>query len=140
MDSPHTWAPRTELVILGWTTAVGAVFWLVMTRDPMARLFAGAAALLLIALCAHATVIRPRLLVDQDGVSIREIRGVRRMRWNQFRHRLRRTRRFGIEVAVIEIDVFEPEEHLIVLTQLDLGTDPLDVDQRLSELRLASGG
>lgn len=135
MSSTRAWAPALGLVIVGWAAAAGAVCWAVLTTDPMDRLVAVVAAVVLVGLSGHATVVRPRLAADHDGITLRTLGGTRHLRWDQFRHRVIRTRRLGVSVSNLEFDAFEPVEDLVVLTRLDLDADPEDVDAELSTLR-----
>jgi hypothetical protein len=118
------------VVITSWLAAAVAVVSAVLTDDPPGRLFGVVAAAFLGAAALFGTVARPRLAVDDTGVAVRGLLGVRRWPWSRV-HRLRvvRHRRLGREVPLLELDVMEADgsERLLVLGRLDLGAHPDDV-------------
>ncbi|MDQ7810095.1 PH domain-containing protein [Amycolatopsis sp. A133] len=87
------------------------------------------------AFAGHATVVRPRLAADADGLVARTLSGTQRLPWAQTRTRLRTTRRMGRDGVTLEI---EHDEQLYVFGWLDLGEDPRDVLDVLSTLRARS--
>jgi hypothetical protein len=87
------------------------------------------------AFAAHATVVRPRLAADAEGLVARTLGGTHRLPWAQTRTRLRTTRRLGRDGVTLEI---EHDEQLYVFGWLDLGEDPRDVLDVLSTLRARS--
>ncbi|MFB9430269.1 PH domain-containing protein [Streptoalloteichus tenebrarius] len=138
----RSWSPSAGLVALVWVLLAAAVLWLVLTDEAAARLMAGVAAVALALLAAQGTFGRPRLAADPDGLTVRSLFGSRRYPWSSVgRVRVVRTRRFGRETPVLEIDVVRGEhEHLLVLTRLDLGGEPDDVADELVALRGAENG
>ncbi|QKV81415.1 PH domain-containing protein [Amycolatopsis sp. Hca4] len=84
------------------------------------------------AFAGHATLVRPRLAADAEGLVARTLGGTHRLPWAQTRTRLRTTRRMGRDGVTLEI---EHEEQLYVFGWLDLGEDPRDVLDFLSTLR-----
>ncbi|MFB9684823.1 PH domain-containing protein [Amycolatopsis plumensis] len=84
------------------------------------------------AFAAHATIVRPRLAADAEGLVARTLGGTHRLPWAQTRTRLRTTRRMGRDGVTLEI---EHDEQLYVFGWLDLGEDPRDVLDVLSTLR-----
>ncbi|WP_410616357.1 PH domain-containing protein [Amycolatopsis sp. lyj-109] len=84
------------------------------------------------AFAAHATLVRPRLAADAEGLVARTLGGTHRLPWAQTRTRLRTTRRMGRDGVTLEI---EHDEQLYVFGWLDLGEDPRDVLDVLSALR-----
>ncbi|NBH10401.1 PH domain-containing protein [Amycolatopsis sp. SID8362] len=84
------------------------------------------------AFAAHATLVRPRLAADAEGLVARTLGGEHRLPWGQTRTRLRTTRRLGRDGVTLEV---EHDEQLYVFGRLDLGEDPRDVLDVLSTLR-----
>src|SRR5437588_2325248 len=103
----RTWSPRPPLVGLGWLLAVAALGWAVATSDLAGRLLVGIAAVALGLMALYGTVARPRLVADGDGVEVRGLRGGHRWAWPQLKVRVVRTRRFGREVAMLELDGYD---------------------------------
>jgi hypothetical protein len=87
------------------------------------------------AFAAHATLVRPRLAADAEGLLARTLSGTHRLPWAQTRTRLRTTRRMGRDGVTLEI---EHDDQLYVFGWLDLGEDPRDVLDVLSTLRARS--
>jgi PH (Pleckstrin Homology) domain-containing protein len=134
--SARTWAPKVEIVVLTWVLTVLAAGWAVLTDDPPGRVLLGAVAVLLALAGLHATVARPRLSADQDGVAIRGLTGSRRFPWAEVNVRLVRTRRLGRDSSALEVDADNAEPPtLVVLGRLELGADPEDVVDELLALR-----
>ncbi|MBE1499637.1 hypothetical protein H4696_006737 [Amycolatopsis lexingtonensis] len=84
------------------------------------------------AFAGHATLVRPRLAADAEGLVARTLGGTHRLPWAQTRTRLRTTRRMGRDGVTLEV---EHDEQLYVFGWLDLGEDPRDVLDVLSTLR-----
>jgi hypothetical protein len=93
------------------------------------------AALAVGAFAAHASLVRPRLAADTEGLVARTLSGTHRLPWAQTRTRLRTTRRLGRDGVTLEI---EQDDELYVFGWLDLGEDPRDVLDVLSTLRARS--
>lgn len=131
------YAPKPLAVLLAWAAALAALGWAVSTADPVGRLLAITAVVLLGALALTATVARPRLAADRAELRVGRLRGPQRWPWHDV-HRVEvvRTRRLGRESTVLELDVTDPDgtERLIVLTRLDLGADPVLVARELHEV------
>ncbi|MFI9008662.1 PH domain-containing protein [Actinosynnema sp. NPDC053489] len=136
MNPPRTWSPQPGMVGLAWGLAAVFLLVTIISSDPMSRVFLGLATLVQLALGAHGTFVRPRLLVDDSGLTVRTLSGPRRLPWHEVKVRLVRTRRFGRETPTLELDWQHGEdEQLFVLTTVDLGTDPRDVADVLHALR-----
>jgi hypothetical protein len=131
------WSPRPALVILGWILAATAALWLVVATDPAGRLLAAVAAVGLAAAALHGSIVRPRLSADADGLAVRGVGGLRRWPWSAVDVQVVRMRRLGRDVSMLELETRDAEgnEQLLVLTRLDLGTEPEDVVEALAELR-----
>jgi hypothetical protein len=123
-------------VALAWVLAAVAAAGAVFTSDPPGRVLLAVVALLLGMAAVFATVARPRLAADHDGVSVRGLTGTRTWRWGEVNVRLVRTRRLGRDTATLEVDADGAEPPaLVVLGRLDLGADPEDVVEELLALR-----
>ncbi|MFR9803318.1 PH domain-containing protein [Pseudonocardia sp. RS010] len=129
----HRWAPARGLVALGWVLAGAALAWFLVlllgAADPAGRLIAGVAALGLGYASLVGTVARPRLALHAHGLVVRSLTRTRSVDWPAVqRVRVLRTRRFGRETSLLELDLLVGgEERLVVLGRLDLGADPEDV-------------
>jgi len=138
----HTfrWAPPIALVVIGWLGAAAAAFWCVAgTSDATGRLLAGVTVLVLASAALFGSRARPRLAASPTGLAIRGVGGPVRYEWEQVsRVRLVHTRRFGRDVASLEVEARGPgdeDERLLVFGWLDLGADPRDVADALATLR-----
>jgi hypothetical protein len=127
-------------VVVGWLLAVGAAAWLttlwVTGADPAGRLIAGVAAVGAGIAALFGTRARPRLRADADGLTVGGMVRARHHPWPFVKDvRLLRTRRFGREAVLLEVDTVDANdaEHLLVFGRLDLDADPEDV---LAELRV----
>ncbi len=124
------------MVGLAWGLAAVFLLVTIISSDPMSRVFLGLATLVQLALGAYGTFVRPRLLVDDSGLTVRTLSGPRQLPWHEVKVRLVRTRRLGRETPTLELDWRRGEdEQLFVLTTMDLGTDPRDVADVLHALR-----
>lgn len=137
MDNPvlpetRSWAPIPALVGLSWLLAAGAVGWVLLTRDHPGQVLLSVAALVLVWIGLFGTIARPRLLVDSAGITVRGLTGRRHWAWAEVSVRLVHTRRFGRDVATVEVDA---ESDLVVLGRFDLGADPVDVIEAIQALR-----
>lgn len=132
-EGEHRWSPAPGLVVLAWLGAAGAFAWLVVLllgdADPAGRLLAGVATLGLGIAALVGTVARPRLALHGHGLELRGLTGRRSVDWPAVRDvRVLRTRRFGRETSLLELDLLiGGEERLVVLGRLDLDADPEDV-------------
>jgi hypothetical protein len=137
-NHPTSWAPRQALVVSAWAVTalllIGAVAD-ALTGDRGGLVLFGLAAIAVGAFAAHATLVRPRLTADAEGLVTRTLGGTRRLPWVQTRTRLRTTRRLGRDGVTLEI---EHEDELYVFGWLELGEDPRDVLDVLSTLRARS--
>jgi len=122
---------------MAWVLAAAASTWTVFTDDPPGRVLLGTLALALALGGLYGVVVRPRLAADAEGVTVRGLTGRRRWTWAEVNIRLVRTRRFGREVATLELDAVGAEvPDLVVLGRLDLGEDPVDVVDALLAMRI----
>ena len=133
-----SWSPKPGYLIAAWVGAALATAWLLSTDDPAGRVLAVAAVVLLGALAAHATLVRPRLAADGAGLRLGGWHGSRAWPWSAV-HQMAVVGhvRFGREVRMLELDLVSDDgrERFVVLTALDLGTDPREVAETLHALR-----
>jgi PH (Pleckstrin Homology) domain-containing protein len=135
---PTSWAPRQAVVVSAWAVTALLLLGVVadtLTGDRGGLVLFALAALAVGAFAAHATLVRPRLAADAEGLRARTLSGTHRLPWAQTRTRLRTTRRLGRDGVTLEI---EHDDQLYVFGWLDLGEDPRDVLDVLSTLRARS--
>jgi hypothetical protein len=128
----RSWSTPAPAVAAAWALAALLGLAAFLADDNAGRLLLGLAAALAGALAAFGSVARPRLAVDDTGVTVRGFTGSQHLPWHQVKVKLTHTRRFGRESTTLELDA---EEHLVVLTRLDLGADPEEVAEVLHALR-----
>jgi hypothetical protein len=132
----RSWAPLPGVVALAWGLAAVALLAALLAGENTARLLMGVAAVLGAALGTYGVVVRPRLRVDDSGLHVRTVTGVHDFPWHEVKVRPVVTHRLGRESHSLELDWERGEdEHLVVLTWLDLGADPRDVAEVLHALR-----
>jgi len=119
---------ETGLAVAGGLVMTGLGF----TVDPTGRWLVWAAAALLFGIAAVDLLVRPRLQADDAGLTVRALTGQTPATWPQVEMNLRQHQRFGRSVATLELDI---DEKLIVLGRRELGADPDDVLERLTQLR-----
>lgn len=133
----HTWSPKPQALVAAGVGGVIAAGLAVLSHDAAGRLLVGLAAAGLLATAALGTGLRPRLAVDSEGLTVRGLRGRRRVVWPELtqwavvsHHRL------GRRVAVLELTVVQAgEEDLLLFTSTELGADPHDVLEMLQRVR-----
>ncbi|WAL65570.1 PH domain-containing protein [Amycolatopsis cynarae] len=126
------WAPQPALVALGWLAAAAALAGAVLYADPRGALLLGVAAMVLLALSVHGSVVRPRLAADPRGVRVRTAHGAHEFTWPETRTTLRTAKRLGRDSTTLEISA---GDHLFVFGRLELGADPREVLDALANLR-----
>ncbi|GAB3286512.1 hypothetical protein GCM10027563_20570 [Parasphingorhabdus pacifica] len=117
----------------GWGLAGAAALWWWFADSPVDRLFVGVLVLVLATAATIGSVLRPRLLADSRGLTVRSLRGSRHWPWADVTVRIARGQRLGRTVESLELDTAEGE--LVVLGRTELGADPRDVADALDELR-----
>lgn len=132
-SGPFEWATPIGLVVFGWVLAAASIAWWVSATGPTDRLFIGVFAVAVIAVSTFASACRPRLRADGAGVTVRGLRGSRHWPWRAVAVRVQRSRRFGREVSMLELDA--DDAGFVVLGRFDLGADPHDVAAVLDALR-----
>ena len=129
------WSPPAGLVGLAWVGAAVAAVWctlLVGTDDVPGLLLAAVATVVLAAGALYGTRARPRLQAGDDGVTVGGLVGQRHIPWSQVRGvQARAVRRLGRDSTMLELDVVDADgtERLLVFGRLDLGDDPVDVEE-----------
>lgn len=138
-NSARTWAPRAELVGVGWALAAAAaagavLFW--RAGDRPGTLLLAVTALALLGAAMHGTLLRPRLAADRTGLRVRTLARTRRLGWPETRLTLSTVRRLGREVTVLEVQPLDPQScDLVVFGWIELGAHPRDVHEELLALR-----
>ncbi|HVW44518.1 MAG TPA: PH domain-containing protein [Amycolatopsis sp.] len=131
-NSVVTWAPRPALVLVGWLGAAAAAVAAALSADRVGAVLLGVAALALVLLSLHGTLVRPRLTADADGLRVRGLHGTLDLRWPDTLTLLRSTKRLGRDARTLEIS---SGDHLFVFGWIELGADPADVLAELNRLR-----
>lgn len=129
----RTWATPMGLVAFGWFLLVLTAAWWILSTEPTDRLFIGFVGIALLAATGYGSLCRPRLRANQSGLTVRGLRGESHYEWSDVTVRTMAQQRFGRSTRNLEIDTHD--EHLIVLSKLDLGAEPEDVGEALNELR-----
>ncbi|MCP2168984.1 PH domain-containing protein [Goodfellowiella coeruleoviolacea] len=131
-------------MVIGWVFTACAILLAVLAGDAPGRVLLAVAALAAGLLSLHGTLARPRLAVDETGVTVRGLTRTRHWSWDRVSVRVVHTRRLGRQSAMLELDVQDQDgsgenggEELVVLSRLDLAADPEDVADALAGLRPA---
>lgn len=128
----RTWSTPAPLVAVAWVSALALAAAAFLATDNAGRLLIGLATLLVMYLAAFATIARPRLTADVNGLAVRGFTGTTRLPWHEVKVKLQTTRRLGREQQALELDA---DDRLVVLTKLDLGAEPEEVAGVLHALR-----
>lgn len=141
-EAIREWSPASGLVVAAWVGTAAASAWLVALTlsdaDPAGRLLTGLAAVGLGLAAVFGSRARPRLRVDADGITVGGLLRPRHHPWPFVKDvRVFRTRRFGRESSMLEVDTVTASgtERLLVFGRLDLDADPEDVAAQLLALR-----
>lgn len=135
----RTWSPKTAALIAAGGGGLLAAAVAVLSGDPSGRLLVGLAAVGLLATATAGTLLRPRLAVDRDGLTVRGLAGRRRVIWSELAQwEVVTHHRLGRRVAVLELTVLQADkEALLLFTSTELGEDPRDVLEALQQVRQA---
>jgi hypothetical protein len=128
----RSWSTPAPLVAVAWVLAALLAFATVITTENAGRLLIGLATLLVSYLAAFASIARPRLSADVNGLAVRGFASTTHLPWHEVKVKLQHTRRLGREQQTLELDA---DDRLVVLTKLDLGADPEEVAGVLHALR-----
>lgn len=132
---PRQWSTPVTALIVGWILAVAAAAWWLISNTGTDRVFIGLVFLALVAASGYATICRPRLRADSGGIAVRGLRGTQRWEWPQIRVTVERHQRLGLHTELLQLEVLgDTDDHLILLSRLDLGQAPQDVAESLTAL------
>ncbi len=128
------WGPPTGGIaacgVFGVVMAIAAV---TVVTDVPGRALAGIAAMGLLTFASMSWRARPKLAITGDGLVVRGWFGTHVLsRQDVAKIRITEFRRIGRKVRLLEIDT-APDDRLLVFTRWDLGTDPLDVLDALTD-------
>ncbi|WKG03590.1 PH domain-containing protein [Mycolicibacterium sp. HK-90] len=132
MQQTH-WSPPAAGVagcgIAGLMMAIAAV---TLITDPPGRVLAGIAGVGLLTFAILSWRARPKLAINQDGLTVAGWWRTRTYRRNEIQGiRITEFRRIARKVRLLEIDT--SDDRLVVFTRWDLGTDPIDVLDALTQ-------
>lgn len=127
------WQPRTVgIAALGVGGVVLAIICVTSVTDPPGRILAGFAGAGLIVFATMSWRTRPKLAITDAGLAIRGWFSTRVLTRDEIALiRITEFRRIGRKVRLLEIDACD--ERLYVFTRWDLGTDPIDVLDALTD-------
>ncbi|MEU5691090.1 PH domain-containing protein [Actinosynnema sp. NPDC020468] len=136
MNEPRAWSPKPPLVVVAWIGAAASLLIAVLSDEVTTKVLLGIATAVLTFVAGHASYVRPRLAVDDSGLTVGTLAGRQHLPWHEVKVRLVHNRRLGREVPTLELDWARgQDERLFVLTAADLGADPRDVMDVLHALR-----
>jgi hypothetical protein len=137
VDNPavesREWGPSSPSVAaVGLAGLLMALACVLIAADPPGRILSAVAALGLLLFAAGSWRARPRLAITSDGLIYRGwLRTVTLRRADIELIRITEFRRLGRKVRLLEIDTIESQ--LIVLSRWDLGGEPLQVLDALTD-------
>ncbi|SON59790.1 hypothetical protein MSIMFI_01275 [Mycobacterium simulans] len=109
-----------------------AIACVTLVTDPPGRVITGIAALGLILFAGGSWRARPKLAITTEGLAIRGWFQTQLLRRPQIKIiRITEFRRFGRKVRLLEIETVNGG--LLILSRWDLGTEPLEVLDALTE-------
>jgi hypothetical protein len=128
------WGPPTAgIVAAGFVGLLLAIATVTVITDAPGRVLVGIAALGLLAFASMSWRARPKLAITAEGLVVRGWSRTHVLgRGDVAKVRITEFRRIGRKVRLLEIDT-APDDHLLVFTRWDLGTDPLTVLDALTE-------
>lgn len=127
------WSPSTPgIAVCAILGLVMAVLDVTVVTDPPGRILAGVAAAGLLVFATLSWRARPKLAIKPQGLQIRGWLSTQVLARDEVaKIRITEFRRIGRKVRLLEID--SADDRLHVFTRWDLGTDPLDVLDALTE-------
>jgi hypothetical protein len=150
-STAHEWAPpvKTVLALFSGAAAMSVCAALFSinavsadgSRDGAGQFLTIVAALLLLAVAAHAALVRPRLAILASGavpsLALRTLRARHEYRADQLAAvSVVRYPRFGRRVPMLEIEP-QDESRIFILSRWDLGANPLEVADALASAGFA---
>jgi hypothetical protein len=132
------WSPSTAGIaacgFLGLIMAIGVV---TVVTDAPGRILGGIAAVGLLAFASMSWRARPKLAITPDGLVVRGWWRTDVLRRDDIaKIRITEFRRIARKVRLLELDT--ADDRLLVFTRWDLGTDPLDVLDALTDAGYAA--
>jgi Bacterial PH domain len=132
------WSPSTAGIaacgFLGLMMAIGVV---TVVTDAPGRVLGGIAAVGLLAFASMSWRARPKLAITPDGLVVRGWWRTDLLRRDDIaKIRITEFRRIARKVRLLELDT--ADDRLLVFTRWDLGTDPLDVLDALTDAGYAA--
>lgn len=110
-----------------------------LITDPPGRILAGVAGVGLIAFAILSWRARPKLAIEEAGLVTRGLFGTQILPRTDIKLiRITEFRRLARKVRLLEIDTID--DRLLVFTRWDLGTDPLQVLDALTDAGYAGAG
>ncbi|MGE2692566.1 PH domain-containing protein [Mycolicibacterium pulveris] len=133
------WSPPSlGIAACGIAGLILAISVVTVVTDPPGRLLAGVAGVGLLAFATMSWRARPKLAIVGDGLVFRRWTGTRHLQRDDIRRiRITEFRRLARKQRLLEIDTVD--DRLLVFTRWDLGTDPLDVLDALTEAGYTRG-
>lgn len=128
-----TWGVRPIVLAVGAALTVFAAAWIVLARNSEDRVVATTATVVLGLATLAGLRLRRRLAASSEGLTITGLLDARIVRWGSIRSMsapARRRRR--LRSVSLEIDL--ADDRLIILSKLELGTDPAQVATALHRL------
>ncbi|MGV0714595.1 PH domain-containing protein [Mycolicibacterium sp. XJ662] len=130
--------PPLGIAACGVAGLILAISVVTVVTDPPGRLLGGVAAVGLLVFATMSWRARPKLAIAGDGLVFRGWTGTRHLQRGDIRRiRITEFRRLARKQRLLEIDTVD--DRLLVFTRWDLGTDPLDVLDALTEAGYAGG-
>lgn len=133
MIQQTSWAPKTIGIV--WIGIIGlamAVVAVTVVTDLPGRVLGGVAALGLLLFATGSWRARPKLAITEDGLQIRGWLSTRILAKGDITLiRITEFRRLARKVRLLEIDT--ADDRLYVFTRWDLGTNPLQVLDALTD-------
>lgn len=133
MIQQTSWAPKTIGIV--WIGIIGlamAVVAVTVVTDLPGRVLGGVAALGLVLFATGSWRARPKLAITEDGLQIRGWLSTRILAKGDITLiRITEFRRLARKVRLLEIDT--ADDRLYVFTRWDLGTNPLQVLDALTD-------
>jgi Bacterial PH domain len=132
------WSPSTAGIaacgFLGVMMAIGVV---TVVTDAPGRILGGIAAVGLLSFASMSWRARPKLAITPDGLVVRGWWRTDLLRREDIaKIRITEFRRIARKVRLLELDT--ADDRLLVFTRWDLGTDPLDVLDALTDAGYAA--
>jgi PH (Pleckstrin Homology) domain-containing protein len=127
------WSPSTGgIAACGFLGLIMAIAVVTVVTDPPGRILGGIAAVGLLTFASMSWRARPKLAITADGLAVRGWWQTQLLRHGDIgKIRITEFRRIARKVRLLEIDT--ADDRLLVFTRWDLGTDPLDVLDALTD-------